>query len=66
MLVSDEPFNGVVVRDARREICVLDEAAPGIDGVDKTSGDFWFTLVQRLAAIGMILCLTLLSLDCKA
>ena len=40
MLVSDEPFNGVVVRDARREICVLDEAAPGIDGVDKTSGDF--------------------------
>lgn len=40
MLVGDEPFNGVVVRDARREICVLDEAAPGIDGVDKTSGDF--------------------------
>ena len=40
MLVSDEPFNGVVVRDVRREICVLDEAAPGIDGVDKTSGDF--------------------------
>ncbi len=40
MLVSDEPFTGVVVRDARRDICVLDEAAPGIDGVDKTSGDF--------------------------
>ena len=28
MLVSDEPFDGVVVRDARREISVLDEAAP--------------------------------------
>ncbi len=40
MLVGDEPFNGVVVRDARREICVLDEAAPGEDGVDKNSGDF--------------------------
>lgn len=39
MLVSDESFNGVVVRDARREICVLDEAAPSEDGVDKDSGD---------------------------
>ena len=39
MLVSDKLFNGVVVRDARREICVLDEAAPSEDGVDKDSGD---------------------------
>ena len=36
MLVSDEPFNGVVVRDARRAISVLDEAAPAEDGVDKS------------------------------
>ena len=28
MLVSDTPFEGVVVRDARRSISVLDEAAP--------------------------------------
>ena len=36
MLVSDEHFNGVVVRDARRAISVLDEAAPAEDGVDKS------------------------------
>lgn len=38
MLVSDKPFNGVVVRDARRAIHVLDEAAPAEDGVDLQSG----------------------------
>lgn len=38
MLVSDEPFNGVVVRDSRRTISVLDEAAPAEDGIDKNTG----------------------------
>lgn len=38
MLVSDEDFNGVVVRDARRDIHVLDEAAPSEDGIDLQSG----------------------------
>lgn len=38
MLVSDENFNGVVVRDARRDIHVLDEAAPSEDGIDLQSG----------------------------
>ena len=36
MLVSDNPFNGVVVRDARRTISVQDEASPAEDGVDKS------------------------------
>ena len=38
MLVSDLDFNGVVVRDARRAINVLDEAAPAEDGVDAKTG----------------------------
>ena len=38
MLVSDENFNGVVVRDTRRDIHVLDEAAPSEDGIDLQSG----------------------------
>ena len=36
MLVSDMPFEGVVVRDARRSISVLDEAAPRMMGVSST------------------------------
>lgn len=39
MLVSDEPFDGVVVRDARRAICVPDEASPAQDGVDPLTGE---------------------------
>lgn len=35
MLVSDAPFPGVVVRDARRAITVPDEAAP-VEGDDRT------------------------------
>ncbi len=35
LLVSDEAFNGVVVRDARREITVPDEATP-VEGGDRT------------------------------
>ena len=35
MLVSDDPFNGVVVRDARCLITVPDEAAP-VEGGDRT------------------------------
>ena len=35
VLVSDEPFHGVVVRDARRAITVPDEAAP-VEGDDRT------------------------------
>ena len=38
MLVSDAPFHGVVVRDARRTISVLDEASPAEDGVDEQTG----------------------------
>lgn len=37
MLVADTPFNGVVVRDARRSINVLDEAAPVENGENRTS-----------------------------
>ena len=32
LLVADGPFNGVVVRDARRQITVPDEAAPVENG----------------------------------
>lgn len=35
LLVADEPFTGVVVRDARRQITVPDEAAP-VEGSDRT------------------------------
>lgn len=38
MLVSDSPFHGVVIRDARRSIHVLDEAAPAEDGIDEQTG----------------------------
>ena len=36
LLVSDRPFDGVVVRDARRLITVPDEAAP-VEGEDRTA-----------------------------
>ena len=35
LLVADEPFDGIVVRDARRQITVPDEAAP-VEGGDTT------------------------------
>lgn len=63
MLVSDEPFNGVVVRDARRAIHVLDEAAPAEDGVDKSgayvvhvnaeAGCNWDDFVSHVIELGL-------------
>lgn len=58
MLVSDEPFNGVVVRDARRLITVLDEAAPA-EGGDRTvhvnaeAGTNWDDFVAFTVQIGL-------------
>ena len=40
MLVSDDSFNGVVVRDARRNISVLDEALPAEDRIDAKTGAY--------------------------
>ena len=63
MLVSDEPFNGVVVRDARRAIHVLDEAAPAEDGVDNSgayvvhvnaeAGCNWDDFVSHVIELGL-------------
>ncbi|MBW3090858.1 UDP-N-acetylmuramate dehydrogenase [Bifidobacterium miconisargentati] len=58
MLVSDEPFNGVVVRDARRLITVPDEAAP-VEGEDRTvhvnaeAGTNWDDFVAFTVQIGL-------------
>lgn len=58
MLVSDDDFDGVVVRDARREIFVLDEAAP-VEGHDTTvhvaadAGTNWDDLVAFSIQIGL-------------
>ncbi|KFI98614.1 FAD-binding protein [Bifidobacterium stellenboschense] len=58
MLVSDEPFPGVVVRDARRRITVPDEAAP-VEGSDRTvhvnaeAGANWDDFVAFTVELGL-------------
>lgn len=58
MLVSDEPFPGVVVRDARRRITVPDEAAP-VEGDDRTvhvnaeAGANWDDFVAFTVELGL-------------
>lgn len=59
MLVSDTPFEGVVVRDARRSISVLDEAAPVED-------DGRVVHVNAGWPTGMISSITASDLDWKA
>ena len=58
VLVSDEPFHGVVVRDARRAITVPDEAAP-VEGDDRTvhvnaeAGCNWDDFVDYCVRLGL-------------
>lgn len=58
VLVSDEPFHGVVVRDARRAITVPDEAAP-VEGDDRTvhvnaeAGCNWDDFVDCCVRLGL-------------
>ena len=58
MLASDEPFMGVVVRDARRRITVPDEAAP-VEGSDRTvhvnaeAGANWDDFVAFTVELGL-------------
>ena len=58
VLVSDEPFHGVVVRDARRAITVPDEAAPA-EGGDRTvhvnaeAGCNWDDFVDFCVGLGL-------------
>lgn len=58
MLIADEPFNGVVVRDARRQITVPDEAAP-VEGQDRTvhvnaeAGANWDDFVAFTVELGL-------------
>ena len=58
MLVSDAPFPGVVVRDARRAITVPDEAAP-VEGGDRTvhvnaeAGCNWDDFVAFTVGLGL-------------
>ncbi|OTA27302.1 UDP-N-acetylenolpyruvoylglucosamine reductase [Alloscardovia macacae] len=59
MLVSDEDFDGVVVRDKRRQISVLDEAAPVEEGaphtttVSATAGVHWDDFVSYCVRMGL-------------
>lgn len=58
MLVADEPFNGVVVRDARRRITVPDEAAPVENGerivhVNAEAGCNWDDFVAFTVELGL-------------
>lgn len=58
VLVSDEPFHGVVVRDARRAITVPDEAAP-VEGDGRTvhvnaeAGCNWDDFVDCCVRLGL-------------
>ena len=58
LLVADEPFHGVVVRDARRHITVPDEAAP-VEGDERTvhvnaeAGCNWDDFVAFTVRLGL-------------
>lgn len=58
MLVSDQPFPGVVIRDARRDIVVPDEATP-VEGSDTSvhvtasAGANWDDFVAFAISIGL-------------
>ncbi|WP_125981401.1 UDP-N-acetylmuramate dehydrogenase [Bifidobacterium goeldii] len=58
MLVADEPFNGVVIRDARRRITVPDEAAPVENGertvhINAEAGCNWDDFVAFTVELGL-------------
>ncbi|TCD53709.1 UDP-N-acetylmuramate dehydrogenase [Alloscardovia theropitheci] len=59
MLVSDDDFDGVVIRDARREISVLDEVTPVEEGADPsvtisaTAGVHWDDFVAYCVRMGL-------------
>lgn len=58
MLVADAPFNGIVVRDARRAITVPDEAAPVENGerivhVNAEAGCNWDDFVAYCVELGL-------------
>ena len=59
MLVSDDDFNGVVVRDARRKVSILDEAVPAGPGepklvhVEAEAGTNWDDFVEYTIRMGM-------------
>ena len=58
LLASDDPFPGVVVRDARRSVTVPDEAAPA-EGADRTvhvnaeAGANWDDFVAATVRLGL-------------
>lgn len=58
MLVSDDPFPGIVVRDARRAVTVPDEVAP-VEGADRTvhvnaeAGCNWDDFVAFTVELGL-------------
>ena len=58
MLVADTPFDGVVVRDARHAVSVLDEAAPVENGekivhVNAEAGCNWDDFVDYCVNLGL-------------
>lgn len=58
MLVSDDPFDGVVIRDARRAIAVLDKDAPAEGGerkvrVNAEAGCNWDDFVAYTVSLGL-------------
>ncbi len=58
MLVADTPFDGVVVRDARRSVSVLDEASPVEDDtrivrVNAEAGCNWDDFVDYCVNLGL-------------
>ncbi|AKV55898.1 FAD-binding protein [Bifidobacterium actinocoloniiforme] len=58
LLAADEPFEGLVVRDARQEIHILDEAAP-VESAERTvhvgatAGTNWDDLVAYCLRMGL-------------
>ncbi|MFT8705318.1 FAD-binding protein [Bifidobacterium aquikefiricola] len=58
MLVSDSPFNGLVIRDGRRDIVVPDEAEP-VEGSDRSvhltasAGANWDDFVEFAVSLGL-------------
>jgi UDP-N-acetylmuramate dehydrogenase len=54
VLIADQDFDGVVVKDARDEVSVQDDGACGGASITVTAGTWWDSIVERAVTEGWV------------